>query len=220
MSYPSADLLEPEAVADFESVRSRLFGIAYQRLGRAADAEDVVQNVWVRWQGADRAQVRSRVAFLSTITTRIALNAATSAWSRHETTMDGWLPDPPVESADPAVEVERDDALRGAVRLLVDRLTRAERAVYVLREAFGYPFGEIARLLGLTESSARQTAVRARRNLTERRPAAGDPAEGDGLFEAFRVAARGGGMAGLIEVLTGDSAPGRFAGKGQARTQR
>src|SRR5687768_17815473 len=87
-----------EAAADFESVRSRLFGIAYQMLGGAADAEDVVQDVWVRWQGADRALVRDRVAFLVTITTRVALNVATSARARREISADVWLPQPDLAS--------------------------------------------------------------------------------------------------------------------------
>jgi RNA polymerase sigma-70 factor (ECF subfamily) len=87
-----ADTSGAEVVADFERVRSRLFGIAYQMLGRAADAEDLVQDVGVRWQGADRAQVRDRVAFLVTITTRLALNAAMSARVRYEVSAGGWLP--------------------------------------------------------------------------------------------------------------------------------
>ncbi|MCY1136439.1 sigma-70 family RNA polymerase sigma factor [Actinoplanes sp. Pm04-4] len=193
--------LEPEALADFESVRSRLFGIAYRRLGRAVEAEDVVQDVWVRWQGADREPVRNRVAFLTTITTRVALNAATSAYARHEIHAGGWLPDLPVESADPALEAERAAALQSAVQLLAERLTPAERAVYVLREAFGYPFSQIAKLLGLNETRARQLAVRARRHLTERRRNTPDPAERDELLEAFREAARGGGMTRLTDLL-------------------
>src|SRR5690242_5108807 len=93
---------EPQAVADFESVRSRLFGIAYQMLGRAADAEDVVQDVWIRWQGADRGRVRDPVAFLVTITTRVALNAATSACARREVSAGGRLPEFDLASVDPA----------------------------------------------------------------------------------------------------------------------
>ncbi|WP_328473202.1 sigma-70 family RNA polymerase sigma factor [Actinoplanes sp. NBC_00393] len=201
--------VEPEAVTDFESVRPRLFGIAYRMLGRAADAEDVVQNVWVRWQGADRAQVRNRVGFLMTITSRVALNVATSAYARHEADTGGWLPEPPAESADPALEAERGEALEAAVQLLMERLSPAERAVYVLREAFGYPFREIAELLELTESAARQLASRARRHLTESRLHAVDSGERDALLGAVRAATRAGGMARLIDLLAGSGSSGR-----------
>ena len=97
-----ATSVEKQAVADFESMRSRLFGIAYRVLDRAADAEDVVQDVWVRWQRADRAQVRDPIAYLITITTRVALNAATSACARREVSAGEWLPEP-----DPASEIGR-----------------------------------------------------------------------------------------------------------------
>jgi RNA polymerase sigma factor (sigma-70 family) len=191
-----------EAVADFESVRSRLFGIAYQMLGGAADAEDVVQDVWVRWQGADRALVRDRVAFLVTITTRVALNVATSARARREISADVWLPQPDLASVDPALRAERGEALELAVQLLIERLSPVERAVYVLREAFDYPFREIAEVLDLSEANARQLARRARHHLAVGRHHAVDPAERDGLLEAFLDAARAGDMARLIDLLS------------------
>jgi RNA polymerase sigma-70 factor (ECF subfamily) len=191
-----------EAVADFESVRSRLFGIAYQMLGGAADAEDVVQDVWVRWQGADRALVRDRVAFLVTITTRVALNVATSARARREVSVGGWLPQPDLASVDPALRAERGEALELAVQLLIERLSPVERAVYVLREAFDYPFREIAEVLDLSEANARQLARRARHHLAVGRHHAVDPAERDGLLEAFLDAARAGDMARLIDLLS------------------
>jgi RNA polymerase sigma factor (sigma-70 family) len=192
-----------EAAADFEDVRPRLFGIAYQVLGRAADAEDVVQDVWVRWEGTDRAQVRDRVAFLVTVTTRVALNAATSARARREVSAGGDLPEPGSTAPDPAMRVERGAELRLAVRLLLERLSPAERAVHVLREAFDYPFREIAEALGTSEANARQLARRARVHLAEPRRAPVDPADSDRLLAAFLVAARAGEMAGLIELLTG-----------------
>ncbi|MER5428395.1 sigma-70 family RNA polymerase sigma factor [Streptomyces sp. NPDC002588] len=194
---------EPEAAADFESVRSLLFRIAYQTLGRTADAEDVVQDVWVRWQGADRAQVRDRVAFLVTITTRVALNAATSAHARREVSAGGWIPERDLASVDPVREAERGEALEFAVRLLMERLSPVERAVYVLREAFEYPFREIAETLGLSEVNARQLALRARRHLADERHNPVDSAERDGLLEAFLHAARAGDMAHLIDLLQG-----------------
>jgi RNA polymerase sigma factor (sigma-70 family) len=198
---PSAD-----AVADFESVRPRLFGIAYQVLGGAADAEDVAQDVWVRWQRVDRARVRDRVAFLVTVATRLALNAATSARARREVSAGEWLPERACGSVDPAVRVVRGAELGLAVQLLLDRLTAVERAVYVLREAFGYPFREIATALGITEANARQIARRARNHLAELRDGAADPAERDVLLQAFLHAARSGDMVRLIDLLAGPGA--------------
>ena len=192
----------PEAASDFESVRSRLFGIAYQMLGGAADAEDVVQDVWVRWQGADRAGVRDRVAFLVTITTRVALNAATSARSRREVSVGEGLPERDFASIDPALGAERTEAVELAVRLLLERLSPVERAVYVLREAFDYPFREIAEALELSEANARQLARRARKHLAEQRHNPVDPAERDELLYAFLDAARAGDMARLIDLLS------------------
>jgi RNA polymerase sigma factor (sigma-70 family) len=191
-----------EAAADFETLRSRLFGIAYQMLGGAADAEDVVQDVWVRWQGADRAQVRDRVAFLVTVTTRVALNVATSARARREVSVGGWLPETDFASADPAMGAERGEALELATQLLIERLSPVERAVYVLREAFEYPFRDIAEALELSEANARQLARRARKNLAVGRHNAVDPTERDGLLVAFLDAARAGEMTRLIDVLT------------------
>ncbi|GAA1204968.1 sigma-70 family RNA polymerase sigma factor [Pseudonocardia alaniniphila] len=156
-----------DAVADFEILRSRLFGIAYRIVGGVFDAEDVVQDVWVRWQGTDRARVRDRVAFLVTVTTRVALNEATSSHARREVSVSGRLSERDVASADPAMEAERSEALALAVQLLIERLPPVERAVYVLREAFDYPFRDIAEALDLSESNARQLAHRARRHLAE-----------------------------------------------------
>ncbi|MGH3767441.1 MAG: sigma-70 family RNA polymerase sigma factor [Pseudonocardiaceae bacterium] len=192
----------PEAAADFDGVRSRLFGIAYQLLRRAADAEDVVQDVWVRWQGADQARIRDRVAFLVTITTRLALNVATSARARREVCVGGWLPQRDLASVDPALEAERSEALEFAVQLLMERLSPVERAVYVLREAFDYPFREIAEVLGLSEVNARQLARRARKHLAEQRHNPVDPAQRDALLEAFLDAARAGDMARLVDLFS------------------
>jgi RNA polymerase sigma factor (sigma-70 family) len=191
-----------EVAGDFEGVRSRLFGIAYQVVGRAADAEDVVQDVWIRWHGADRAGVRDRVAFLATVTTRVALNVATSARVRREVSVSAGLPRRDFASPDPAVEAERGEDLGLAVHLLFERLSPVERAVYVLREAFDYSFRDIAEALGLSEANARQLARRARVHLAEPRHNPVDPAARDGLLEAFLDAARDGDMARLVGLLT------------------
>jgi RNA polymerase sigma factor (sigma-70 family) len=192
-------VLEP---AGFESVRSRLFGIAYHVLGRAADAEDVVQDVWIRWQGVDPARVRDRVAFLATVTTRAALNAATSARARREVSSGVGLPERDHAAPDPAMTAERGDEIRLAIHLLIERLSPVERAVYVLREAFGYSFRDIADALGFSEVNTRQLARRARMHLAGQRQNPVDAAHREALLEAFLDAARGGGLARLIGLLT------------------
>lgn len=159
-----------EEAADFQCIRPRLFGIAYRVLGRTADAEDVVQDVWLRWQGTDRARVNDRVAFLVTITTRVALNVAVSAAVRREVAVGRCLPERTPASDDPAQAAERSEDLADAVRLLLQRLSPTERAVFVLREAFGYRFREIAETLAISNVNARQLGRRARAHLTNRTP--------------------------------------------------
>jgi RNA polymerase sigma-70 factor (ECF subfamily) len=195
-----ADLVDTACA--FEKLRPRLFGIAFQTLGRTADAEDVVQDAWIRWQCADRVQVRDGVAFLVTITTRVALNAATSARARREIGVAESIPARDDTFVDPAAEAERTEALATAVQLLIARLSPLERAVYVLREAFEYPFREIAEVLAITEANARQLSYRARRHLAEQRQDPVEPARRDGLLAAFLDAGRTGDMAPLIDLLT------------------
>ena len=162
-----------QTAADFENIRTRLYGVAYRVLDRAADAEDVVQDVWIRWQGADRALVRDPIAYLVTMTTRVALNAAASAYARREVSAGERMPERDLGSVDPAREVERREALQAALRLLSERLSPTERAVYVLYEAYGYPFREIAKALDLSDSNARQLACRARKRLAGQQPKSG-----------------------------------------------
>lgn len=195
-------VLEPQAVAAFESVRPRLFGIAYRVLARAADAEDVVQDVWIRWQGADRKPVREPDAFLVTVTTRAALNAASRAHARHEVSAGRRLPEPDPAAVDPAREVEQGAELGAAVQMLMERLPPVERAVCVLHEAFEYPYREIAEVLEISEANARQLACRARKHLSEQRHIPVDPAERNELHSAFLDAARLGDMSRLIDLLS------------------
>ena len=191
-------------VAAFEDVRPRLFGVAYRMLGSVAEAEDVVQEAWLRWQGTDRRVVRNPAAFLTTTTTRLAINAATSARARRETYVGPWLPEPVDTSADPALGAERAEALDLAVLLLLERLTPAERASYVLREAFDYSHREIAAVLDISEANARQIARRARERLEQERAAPAPPAERRRLLESFVAAARGGDLAELERLLADD----------------
>jgi RNA polymerase sigma factor (sigma-70 family) len=201
---PSDATATLEEAADFQDVRPRLFGIAYRMLGRAADAEDVVQDVWVRWQGADREEVRDRTAFLVKVTTRVTLNIAGSARVRREVPVEDRLLEQAATPDDPTTVAERSEDVAHAVRLLLERLSPRERAVFVLREAFDYPFREIAQTLAITDANARQLARRARTRLAGRRPEPARPAGPDRLFKAFLDAARVGALADLERVLVDD----------------
>lgn len=191
-------------VSAFEDVRPRLFGIAYRMLGSVVEAEDVVQDAWLRWQGTDRREVRNPAAFLTTTTTRLAINATTSAHARRETYIGPWLPEPVDTSADPALGAERAEALETAVLLLLEKLGPTERAAYVLREAFGYSYREIADVLDVSEANARQIARRAREHLESERSAPASPAQQRRLLESFVAAARVGDLDGLERLLVDD----------------
>ncbi|GAB6939160.1 RNA polymerase sigma-70 factor [Isoptericola variabilis] len=192
------------ALDAFLAVRPQLFGIAYRMLGSVVEAEDVVQDAWLRWQGTDRDQVRNPAAFLTTVTTRLAINAATSARARRETYVGPWLPEPVDTSDDPALGAERAEALELATLLLMERLTPVERAVYVLREAFGYPHARIAEILDLTEANARQLARRARDRLGTREAVPVDPGEHRRLLDELVAAAHEGDLARFERYLADD----------------
>jgi RNA polymerase sigma-70 factor (TIGR02957 family) len=194
-----------EATAVFMSVRPRLFGIAYRMLGSASEAEDLLQEVWVRWQTYDRATVVNPAAFLATTTTRLAINALDSARVRRETYIGPWLPEPVDTSADPYLGAERGEALEFAALLLMDKLTPNERAAYVLREAFDYPYAQIADILGATEPAVRQLVSRARKHMaSERRVPASKSGQRE-LLAAFIAAARTGDMRALERLLAADA---------------
>ena len=199
---PHADI--DDAAVEFEIVRPRLFGIAYRMLGTVAEAEDVVQDAWLRWQGTDRSQVRSPQAFLSTVITRLAINASVSSRARHEVYTGHWLPEPVLTDDDPALGAERAEALELGLLLLLERLTPNERAVYLLREAFDYDFREIAEVLETSEANARQLARRARAHLEEHRSRRVEPAERDRLLRAFLSAAQSGRLDELEHLLAED----------------
>jgi RNA polymerase sigma-70 factor (ECF subfamily) len=182
-------------------VRPRLFGIACRILGNAAEAEDIVQDVWLRWQTADRSVVRDAAAFLAATTTRLAINVLQSARSRRETYVREWLPEPVDTRADPRLEAERGEELSQGVLLLLEKLTPTERAAYILREAFDYPYREIAHVLRLEESNARQVVTRARTHLASGRRMPASSTVQRLLLEAFIAAARWGDLGGLEEHL-------------------
>jgi RNA polymerase sigma-70 factor, ECF subfamily len=198
-----ADVSEADA-ASFQIVRSRLFGIAYRVLGNASEADDVVQETWIRWQGTDRTNVRDASAFLATTATRLAINVLQSAHARRETHVGLRLLDRVDPAANPSLDAERGDALESAVRTLVQKLSPAERAAYVLREAFDYPYRHVAQALALSEVNARQLVTRARRRLSGGHCRPVGVTEHQQLLDAFAAAAQTGDLGSLEQVLAAD----------------
>jgi len=186
------------------SVRPRLFGIAYRMLGNGAAAEDIVQDVWVRWQTTDRSVVRDAAAFLVTTATRLAINVMQSARSRRETCAGSWLPEPVDTRADPALEAERDEGLKAGIVLLLMKLSATERAAYILREAFDYSYRDIANLLRLEEGNARQVVTRARQHVANGRRMPASSTQQRRLLGAFIAAAQNGDVAALEDLLASE----------------
>ncbi|MCC8242888.1 sigma-70 family RNA polymerase sigma factor [Saccharothrix luteola] len=193
-----------QAAATFTDVRPRLFGIAYRMLSSVTEAEDLVQDVWVRWQTCDRTQVVNPSAFLATTTTRLAINALQSARVRRETYVGPWLPEPVDTSADPYLGAERGEALEFAALMLMEKLTPNERAAYVLREAFDYPYAQVADILQSTQPAVRQLVSRARRHMTGERRTPATPDAQRELLTTFIAAARTGDMAALERLFSPD----------------
>ncbi|MGV0792025.1 sigma-70 family RNA polymerase sigma factor [Mycolicibacterium sp. XJ1819] len=156
------------AATTFLAVRHRLFGIAFRMLNNYAEAEDIVQDTWLRWQSCDRAAVLDPAAFLATTTKRLCINAMQSARARRETPSGSWLPERADPGADPQAGVERAVTLETTVHTLLERLSPRERTAYVLREAFDFPHADIAAIVCVSETNARQLVSRARRQLAAR----------------------------------------------------
>lgn len=190
--------------AVFEQQRGRLFGIAYRMLGEVGLAEDVVQNAWLRWNTAKQDAVAEPGAYLATVVTRLAISELTSARARREIYLGPWLPEPVDTSADPLLGAERGEALSMAVLVLLEKLSPAERAAFVLHEAFDYPHSRVAEVLETTEANARQLFSRAKKHLDAGRARPVSPAERDRLLGAFLAAAGAGDLATLESVLASD----------------
>ncbi|MFI1483802.1 RNA polymerase sigma-70 factor [Streptomyces sp. NPDC020747] len=206
----------------FEEHRPVLTGVAYRMLGRVADAEDVVQEAWLRWSGADRSDVREPRGYLVRVTTRLAIDRLRQVQSRKEAYVGPWLPEPYVTdfgatAPDTAERAVLADSVSLAVLVVLESLSPLERAVFVLREAFGYPFADIAVTLDRSESAVRQLAGRARRHVEEKRPRYEvDPAEQRDLTERFLAAATEGDLEGLMSLLAPDV---RLVGDSGGRAQ-
>jgi RNA polymerase sigma-70 factor (ECF subfamily) len=194
----------------YVDLRPLLFSIAYRMLGSVSEAEDVVQEAFVRYQRAlaDGGAVDSPKAYLSAVVTRLAIDNLKSARVRRETYVGEWLPEPLVTdegSGDPAEHAELADSLSMSFLVLLERLTPVERAVFLLHDVFDYDFEEIARIVQRSPANCRQQAVRARRFIAENRPRFDvDEAERDELVSRFLGAANRGDVDGLIEVLAED----------------
>jgi len=192
------------AVGTFNEARPRLFGIAYRMLGSVVEAEDIVQEAWLRWQQTDRAVVRNPAGFLTTVTTRLAINTAASARVRREQYVGPWLPEPVDTSADPSLGAEKAEALESAVLMLLEKLGPEQRAAYVLREAFDYSYDQIAEILTTSAANARQLVSRAKKHVQSDRKETVDPAKHRELLEAFVAAARVGDVKRLELVLSAE----------------
>src|SRR5262245_44710377 len=212
--------------ASFEPYRRRLLGLAYRMLGSMADAEDAVQEVYLRWHGVDRDRVLDPRAFLMTTTTRICLDMLTSARARREEYVGPWLPEPILDTAAlaPDSRAELAEDLSFALLLTLDRLSPLERAAFLLHDVFDFSFGEVAAALGRSEAACRQLAVRAREHVRQARPrgagqpVASDPRGGEGgpvrsgeiekthaqLMSAFMAATRAGALGALPQLLASD----------------
>ncbi|MFF4753587.1 RNA polymerase sigma-70 factor [Streptomyces sp. NPDC002514] len=193
-----------QATKEFLAARPQLFGIAYRVLGSSAEAEDIVQETWLRWHKADRTNVVEPAAFLTTVTARLAINLAQSARVRRESYVGPWLPEPVDTSRDPHVGAERAEAVELAVLFLMEKLNPVERAAYVLREAFDYPYSRIADILETSAANSRQLVSRARRHLAAERRKQVSPAEHRRLLEVFLAAAQTGDLTVLENLLAAD----------------
>jgi RNA polymerase sigma-70 factor, ECF subfamily len=207
--------MTPDPSASFEPHRRRLLGLAYRMLGSMAEAEDAVQEAYLRWHDADRAKVVEPRAFLITTTTRICLDVLKSARVRREEYVGPWLPDPVTDTAAlaPDAQTEMAEDLSVALLLALDRLSPLERAAFLLHDVFDYSFTQVADTLGRNEAACRQLASRARTRVREARPAGAIPtrassavdAQHAALVSAFITASRSGDVARLTRLLAGDA---------------
>ena len=189
----------------FVAHRNLLFTVSYEMLGSAADAEDVLQETWLRWADVDRSEVREERAYLVRITTRLSLNRMRTLARRREAYVGPWLPEPLLTSPDVAEDVELADSVSTAMLLVLETLSPTERAVFVLREVFDLPYDEIAVAVDKSPAAVRQVAHRARQHVDARRPrSAVTTRERDEVIARFFGAAATGDLQALMDVLAPD----------------
>ncbi len=197
------DVRTHPAVDPFTVNRALLVGVAYRVLGSVSDAEDVVQDAWLRWSRVEPDKVDDPRAFLVTIATRLAIDRLRRRKSRKESRAGTWLPEPMVTASDPAERAQLAESLSMGLLLVLETLSPLERAVFVLREAFGYEFADIAEVVGRQEPAVRQLAHRARRHVAQRRPRyAVDTATQRRVTERFLAATADGDIEALVDVLS------------------
>jgi RNA polymerase sigma-70 factor (ECF subfamily) len=201
---------DPEApvrLATFDQYRSLLFSVAYRMLGSVADAEDMLQETFMRWQQAPDQEIRSPRAFLITIISRLCINHLQSARVQREEYVGTWLPEPIVTGpgSDPLDIIRVDESLSMAFLVMLERLTPVERAVFLLREVFEYEYSEIAAVLGQGEANCRQILSRARQHVSAMRPRfKTSQRQKSDLLERFLKATSSGDMEGLVALLSSD----------------
>ena len=201
----SDDHATVDATETFVVHRNLLFTVAYEMLGSAADAEDVLQDAWLRWVKVDVGQVSDQRAYLVRITTRQSLNRLRSMKRRRESYVGSWLPEPLLTAPDVAADVELSESVSMALMLVLETLTPTERAVFVLREAFGIGYDEIAAAVDKTPAAVHQIAHRARRHVEARRPRrAVTGRQAQAALEAFQRALETRDLQGLLDVLAPD----------------
>jgi RNA polymerase sigma-70 factor (ECF subfamily) len=174
-------------------------------IGCASEAEDIVQEVWLRWQTTNRVLVLDPPAFLATTTIRLCINLCQSARARRETYIGEWFSEPVDKGADPSLDTERREALRSAVLILLEKLRPIERAVYLLREAFDYSYRKIADILRMKEATVRQVLTRARKRIARGRREPAGATERQRLLEALTDATQNGNIAGLERLFALDA---------------
>ncbi|MFE5569834.1 RNA polymerase sigma-70 factor [Amycolatopsis japonica] len=196
--------LDP-ATETFVAHRNLLFTVAYEMLGSATDAEDVLQETWLRWSGVELDTVLDRRAFLVRITTRQALKRLRTLGRRKESYVGPWLPEPLLTTPDVAEDVELAASVSMAMLLVLETLAPTERAVFVLREVFAVDYDEIAQAVDKTPAAVRQIAHRARAHVAARKPrGTGSPAEHRAALQAFQTAVETGDLQGLLDILAPD----------------
>jgi RNA polymerase sigma-70 factor (TIGR02957 family) len=202
------EFMPDTAEAAFTAHRSRLVGVAYRLLGSVGDAEDVVQEAWLRWARVDTDTVADPLAFLVRTVSRLALDRMRRVAARRETYVGPWLPEPVLTGGpdDPAAEAERAASVSMAMLVVLETLTPLERTVFVLHEAFAYSYGEIAEIVDRSPAAVRQLAHRAREHVAARRPRfAADPAVRRAATERFLHATLEGDLDALLELLAPDA---------------
>jgi RNA polymerase sigma-70 factor (ECF subfamily) len=197
---------DDQLATEFAQLRPYLLRVAYSHLGSLSEAEDLVQEAWLRLERSDRAEIRNLRAWLTTVVSRLAIDALTSARSRRERYVGPWLPEPLVQAdadeADPARKVDLDESVSMALLVVLESLSPAERSAFLLHDVFGYSFSEVAQIVGRSPAAARQLATRGRHAVEARRPRYPAAVEEQReVIAAFQAAVQEGDVGSLIEVL-------------------